>query len=235
MYKHKKVICIIPARGGSKGLPGKNIKKFVDRPLIAFSIEQALASRYIDRVIVSTDDRKIAKVSRKYGAEAPFLRPKRLAADKASTIKALLHAIAYLEKKEHYQFDILVLLHATSPLRLPEDIDRCIELLCRKNTENVFSVAAAKCNPYFNMVEIKGGKVSLVKKGNFACRQAAPRVFQINASVYAWHRQALNEKSGLFSLRSRIYLMPQQRSVDIDDQTDFRYAELLMKERLKKG
>ena len=230
MYKNERVLCIIPARGGSKGLPGKNIKKLMGKPLIAYSIEQANRSRYIDKVIVSTENGTIADISRRYGAGVPFMRPKKLATDKSTVIDVLLHAMDYMEKKEEFKFDIVVLLHATAPLRSVEDIDNAIKLLVEKKTENVFSVTPSYRNPYFNMVEItKGGLVKLVKKGNFATRQSAPQVFDMNASIYVWRKDMLKTKKSVFLKKSRIYVMPRERSVDIDDHLDFKIAEMMLK------
>lgn len=228
MYKNNRIVCIIPARSGSKGLPGKNIKNFLGKPLIAHSIEQAKKSKLIDRVIVSTDDKKIASISRKYNAEVPFIRPIFLAQDKSSTMDVLLHAMEWL-KKDSYPFDILVLLHATAPLRSVEDINNCIKLLFNKNVSNVFSVTEAQRNPYFNMVEVVRGKVSLVKRGCFASRQQAPKIYDMNASIYVWWKDVLKSKKKIFLRNSCIYIMPKKRSTDIDDEIDFRTAELLAK------
>jgi len=233
MYKDKKIVCIIPARGGSKGLPGKNIKMFLDKPLIVHTIEQAKRSGLIDRVIVSTDDKKIANISKKYGAEAPFMRPKYLAKDKSSTMGVLLHAIEWLEQDD-YSFDILILLHATAPLRSVEDINNSIKLLFNTNVSNVFSVTEAHRNPYFNMVEVSRGRVGLVKGGYFASRQQAPRVYDMNASIYVWWKDVLKNKKRIFLRNSRIYIMPKERSIDIDDEIDFRIASFL-KKSVKKG
>ena len=231
MYNNKVVLCIIPARGGSKGLPGKNIKELLGKPLIAYSIEQAKRSKYIDRVVVSTESAAITDISKQYGAEAPFMRPKEYAEDESSIFDVLLHAIDWMEKKEKYLFDILVLLHVTAPLRNTEDIDNCIELLVKKNADNVFSVAPAHRNPYFNMVEVsKDGKVRLVKDGDFATRQSAPEVFDMNASIYVWWKDILKEKRATLLENSHIYIMPKERSVDIDDTIDFKIAEMLLKD-----
>jgi len=228
MYKNKRIVCIIPARGGSEGLPGKNIKMFLDKPLIVHTIEQAKKSKLIDRVIVSTDDKKIASISKKYSAEVPFIRPKFLAQDKSSTMDVLLHAIEWL-KKDSYPFDILVLLHATAPLRAVEDINNCIKLLFNKNVTNVFSVTEAHRNPYFNMVEVVRGKVRLVKGSRFSSRQQAPKVYDMNASIYVWWRDVFNNKKIIFLKNSCVYVMPKERSVDIDDNIDFKMAEMLIK------
>ncbi|MBU4491743.1 MAG: acylneuraminate cytidylyltransferase family protein [Euryarchaeota archaeon] len=228
MYKDHVVVCVIPARGGSKGLPGKNIKMFCGKPLIAHTIEQARQSKYIDRVIVSTEDEIIAQISLKYGAEVPFIRPMELAGDSSSTVDVLLHAINWLEDKEQYFFDILVLLHATTPMRNVEDIDNCISLLVEENADNVFSVAEAHRNPYFNMVEEgSDGFVRLVKEGCFSTRQAAPKVYDMNASIYVWWKNVLKEGKEIFTKKTKAYVMPKKRSIDIDDDLDFRIAEYL--------
>jgi N-acylneuraminate cytidylyltransferase/CMP-N,N'-diacetyllegionaminic acid synthase len=234
MYKNKKILCVIPARSGSKGLPGKNIKRLLGKPLIAYSIEQAKKSRYIDKIIVSTDSRKISKIAQLYGAEIPFIRPKRLATDKAGTIDVLLHAIDWMENRERYDFDILVLLHANTPLRDTKDIDKSIELLFLKKADNIFSVAEAHRNPYFNMVEIgSNNKPRTIKKGNFTARQLAPKVYDMNSSIYVWRKDALKKKKGIFLQKTRVYVMPKNRSVDIDDHLDFKICEVLMRERIK--
>ncbi len=233
MYKNKKIICIIPARAGSKGLPGKNIKKLLGKPLIAYSIEQAKASGLIDRIIVSTDSQEIAKVAKQYGAEVPFIRPKILATDKSGTIDVLLHAIDWLKRNDKYDFDILVLLHANTPLRKTEDINKCIETLINKNAENIFSVTEAFRNPYFNMVEIdKKNRPRLVKKGSFATRQSAPKVFDMNSSIYVWRKDVLKGKKNIFLKKSLLYLMPKERSVDIDDYIDFKIAEIILRQKI---
>lgn len=230
MYKNKIILCIIPARGGSKGLPGKNIKELMGKPLIVYTIEHALASKYVDRVIISTDDVRIADIAKKYSVEVPFLRPGELATDYASTIDVLIHAIDWLRNNEDYNFDILVLLHVTTPLRKTEDLDNCIELLVENNADNVFSVTEAHRNPYFNMVEVQKNTVKLVKKGNFVTRQSAPKVFDMNSSIYVWWRDIFKEKKSIFLGKSNIYIMPKERSIDIDDHIDFKLAEMLLKE-----
>lgn len=234
MYKDHVVVCVIPARGGSKGLPGKNIKKFCGEPLIAHTIEQAKQSKYIDRVIVSTEDEDIARISLEYGAEVPFMRPMELARDSSSTVDVLLHAINWLENVDRYDFDILLLLHATTPLRSVEDINKSITLMVEENADNVFSVTEAQRNPYFNMVEFtKSGYAALVKQGNFTTRQAAPLVYDMNSSIYVWWKELLKEKKKIFLDKTKIYVMPKERSIDIDDSMDFKIAEIMMEEQNK--
>lgn len=227
--KHK-VVCVIPARGGSKGVPRKNIKQLAGKPLIAYTIEQALQSQYIDRIIVSTEDMKIADISKRHGAEVPFIRPVELAGDQVATVDVLIHAINWLEEEEKYEFGIFVLLHTTTPLRSVQDIDACIRLLMDTKADNVFSVTEAHRNPYFNMVEInKQGLVKLVKEGSFSTRQSAPPVYDLNASIYVWWKDVLKKEKKVFLAGSKIYTMPKERSVDIDDDFDFRIAEYLVK------
>jgi len=228
MYKDHVVVCVIPARGGSKGLPGKNIKNFCGKPLIAHTIEQAKQSKYIDRVLVSTETEEIAKISLEYGAEVPFIRPMELAGDSSSTVDVLLHAINWLENVDQYAFDILLLLHTTTPLRSVEDINRCIALMVDEKADNVFSVAESHRNPYFNMVEEgSDGFVRLVKEDCFSTRQAAPQVYDMNASIYVWWKTVLKEGQKIFLKKTKAYVMPKERSIDIDDDLDFGIAEFL--------
>jgi len=230
MHKGHRILCVIPARGGSKGLPGKNIRDLAGKPLIAHSIDQAKQSRYIDRVVVSTDSDEIARVARSFGAEVPFLRPAELATDKSSTIDVLLHAMDWMEQKERFAFDILLLLHVTAPLRTVGDIDACVEQLVDMKCDNVFSVTEAHRNPYFNMVERRGNTVRLVKESAVVTRQAASPVFDMNCSIYVWWKDVLRKKKGLFLDRTETYIMPKERSFDIDDIVDFRIVEMLLKE-----
>lgn len=235
MYKDHTVVCVVPARGGSKGLPGKNIKNFCGKPLIAYTIEQAKRSKYIDRIIVSTEDEEISQLSLRYGAEVPFRRPMQLAEDNIATIDVLMHTINWLENIDKCLFDILVLLHVTTPLRSVEDIDKSIALLVEEKADNIFSVAEAHRNPYFNMVEInKRGYATLVKQGRFTTRQSAPLVYDMNSSIYVWWKELLKEKKKIFLDKTKIYLMPKERSIDIDDDLDFKIAEFLQMNGNKK-
>lgn len=236
MYKSKKILCVIPARGGSKGLPGKNIKLLLGKPLIAYSIEQARSSRYIDKVIVSTEDEKIAKIARLFNVCVPFMRPKSLSQDSSNIRDVLLHTINWMERKEKENFDILVLLQANSPLRNTADIERCIEILVGDNASNVFSVSDAYRNPYFNMVELSDtGLVRLIKKGDYSNRQEAPQVYDMNGSIYVWWIDIFKKKKRDFLPKTRIYIMPKERSVDIDYPLDFEIAEMILKKANRDG
>ncbi|MEK9627538.1 MAG: acylneuraminate cytidylyltransferase family protein [Nitrospinota bacterium] len=231
MFLNKKVLCIIPARSGSKAIPQKNIKILCGKPLIAYSIEQALKIDSIDRTIVSTDDKEIAKISNRFGAETPFIRPSHLAQDDSSTLDVLLHTMEWCQSNENKTYDIILLLHANAPLRNLNDIQKCLEILVKKSADNVFSVTPASNNPYFNMVEqTDNGGVSLVKKGNFSNRQSAPPVYDMNSSIYTWWAETLMEKKAIFMPKTKIHVMPRERSIDIDEPLDFRIAEMIMKE-----
>jgi len=224
----KRVLCVIPARGGSKGVPGKNTRLLCGKPLIAYTIEQALASRSADRVIVSTDSAEIAQAARDAGAEVPFMRPADLATDTAGTLDVLLHAMEWVREDEGEPYDIVLLLHATTPLRSIKDIDDAVGLLS-ENADNVVSVAEAYRNPYFNMVEAStDGSIHLAKEGDFLTRQSAPTVYDLNSSIYVWWWESLLQNPSVLSGRTLPYVMPRERSVDIDDEMDFVLAEALL-------
>lgn len=235
MIDGKRVLCVVPARGGSKGLPGKNLALLGGKPLLAHTVGHALASRYVDRTVVSTDDPRIAFAAREAGAEVPFVRPAGLATDTAGTIEVLVHAADEVERADA-PYDILLLLHVTTPLRSPADVDGCLELLASSGADNVFSVTEAHRNPYFNMVEVaEDGTVALVKQGAFKTRQEAPEVFDMNSSIYAWRLEALRRDAALFSPSTKVFVMPKERSVDIDERLDLVVAEALLAEMRDEG
>lgn len=220
-------IASICARGGSTGLPRKNIKLLHGPPLIVHTIEQALACPEIERVFVSTDDEEIAEIARNAGAEVPFLRPAELASSTAAKLPVIRHLV---EAVEHMGVPVtrIVDLDPTSPLRLVSDIRRCIEML-DDETDVVITAYPAEKNPYFNMVELKpDGNISLVKPlaGGVVARQQAPVVYAMNASVYVWHRHSLQK--GLWDGKTKLHVMPRERSIDIDNAIDFKLVELLL-------
>lgn len=222
-------ICSICARGGSQGVPRKNVRSLMGKPLIVHTIEQALAAPSIDRVFVSTEDAEIAEVARTAGAELPFLRPAEMATSTAAKFPVILHLVDFIEK---IGVDVtrIVDLAPTSPLRTVADIEGAIALL-DKDTDCVITGYLADKNPYFDMVETQAdGNIRLVKPlpRDVTSRQEAPKVWSMNGSVYVWHRRTL--MSGLWKGRTRLYEMPHERSVDIDNEIDFRMAELLMQE-----
>lgn len=225
-----KTIATICARGGSVGVPRKNIRLLLGKPLIAHTIEQALQLPEIDAVYVSTDDAEIAEVARRHGARVPFLRPAELATSNAPKIPVIEHLCQWVETNDG-PFDRLVDLDPTSPLRSLEDIATCLALL-DDETDAVITAFESEKNPYFNMLERKpDGNIGLVKgnaAGGVVARQLAPHVYSMNASIYVWHRRTLNK--GLWQGRLKLHEMPRERSIDIDSPLDFRIVEMLMTE-----
>ncbi len=229
-----KTIATICARGGSLGVPGKNTKSLLGKPLIVHTIEQALSCREINAVFVSTDSPDIAEVARQAGALVPFLRPPELATANAPKIPVIQHLVESVEEKGMV-FDRIVDLDPTSPLRDLEDIRTCLALL-DSTTDIVITGYEAEKNPYFNMVEIRpDGNVGLVKPLDAAivARQLAPKVYAMNGSVYVWHRRTLNK--GLWGGSIKLHVMPRERSVDIDSPLDFKIVELLMLEKRRQA
>jgi CMP-N,N'-diacetyllegionaminic acid synthase len=226
-----KILATICARGGSKGVPGKNVRPLAGKPLIVHTIDTARKCRLIDRTIVSTDSPEIADIAQAAGAEVPFIRPPELAADTSPKLAAIKHAVRFLETQQAYRPDIVVDLDLTSPLRTVSDIEACIRLVSDEGADNVFSVIPAHRNPYFNMVEVVGGRVQLVKQlpSTLVRRQDAPPVYDMNASIYVWKTEALLGNESLFLERTRIYEMPEWAR-DIDGETDFKFAEFIIKE-----
>jgi CMP-N,N'-diacetyllegionaminic acid synthase len=221
-------IASICARGGSTGLPGKNIKLLHGKPLIVHTIEQALACPEIERVFVSTDDEEIAEVARNAGAEVPFLRPAELASSTAAKLPVIRHLVEAVEQMG-VSVTRIVDLDPTSPLRLVSDISCCIDML-EETTDVVITAYLAEKNPYFNMVEFKSdGNIGLVKQlaGGVMARQLAPVVYAMNASVYVWHRHTLHR--GLWDGQVKLYIMPRERSIDIDSYLDFKLVEILLR------
>lgn len=220
-------IATICARGGSKGLPGKNIRTFAGKPLIVHSIEQALACALIDSVWVSTDDEQIATIARAAGAQVPFLRPAALSSDIAPKIPVIEHLVSHCEKMG-LNVQRIVDLQPTSPLRHVADIEGVLQH--GVTADLVVSVRDAVDNPYFNTVEAdENGWVYLSKGDGTTRRQDVPVVYALNGSIYAWQRAALSQaaSSGIWSVRMAAYRMPAWRSVDIDNLEDFEYAQWL--------
>jgi CMP-N,N'-diacetyllegionaminic acid synthase len=222
-----KTIASICARGGSIGVPGKNIRPLHGKPLIAHTIDQALAVKAIDAVYVSTDDPAIAEVARRHGARVPFVRPAELATSSAPKVPVIQHLCTWVAEQEG-SFDRIVDLDPTSPLRTVGDIEACLALL-DDGTDAVITAFESEKNPYFNMVERKpDGNIGLVCRpsGTVVARQQAPHVYSMNASIYVWHRHTLAK--GLWNGRLKLHVMPRERSIDIDSPLDFAIVEMLM-------
>ncbi|MBA3935952.1 MAG: acylneuraminate cytidylyltransferase family protein [Planctomycetes bacterium] len=227
-------ICTICARGGSKGVKNKNIRDLLGKPLIAYSIEQAKASLLFDLVAVSSDAPAILDVARAHGADLVIARPDEMATDTAAKLPAIQHAVRSAEEASGLRFDVMVDLDATSPLRLPADIVGVVDMLERGGAANIITGAPAHRSPYFNLVEVdEGGVARLSKKlaKPIVRRQDAPPCYDMNASIYAWRRSAILDSTSIFLESTGLFVMPPERSTDIDSDLDFKIVELLMRER----
>lgn len=212
-------------------MPRKNIIPLLGKPLIAWTIEQAKESRYIDKVIVSTDDREIAEVSKKYGAEIPFLRPKELAEDDSKVIDAILLVIEWIEKNDMY-YDLIVLLQPTTPLRTSEDIDNSIELLFSKKAQAIVSVCEVEHHPHLANTLPEDGSMENFLSFELANknRQQLPVFYRLNGAIYLAYLDYLMAKKGFFGEGTYAYLMQRRKSIDIDNDIDLKFTEFLLKD-----
>jgi len=232
MHNSQNVVALICARGGSKGLPGKNILPLAGIPLIAWSIRQARAVPRVSRVIVSTDSEEIATVARDAGAEVPFMRPAELAQDHSPERAAWRHALEFLRTTEGRYPDILIVVPATAPLRLPEDLEACLDAYAMGDADTIITVSEAHRNPYFNMVKMREDgavePVILPAQGGLTRRQDAPDVYDVTTVAYVTNPEFVMRADNIFAGRVRSVLIPVERAIDIDTLMDFRIAECLM-------
>ena len=221
------MIAIVPARGGSKGLPGKNILPLRGKPLIGYTVEEAVKSNRVEEVIISTDDPEIARVAVSFGAKCPFMRPVELASDQSLAIDTYLYTVDRLEKEYGYRISDIAVLLPTSPLRIVEDIDAAISLYEKKNADSVVSYTK-EAHPisWHRMIDNEQRLHPLFEEkiGN---RQEVKETYYPNGSVYVFKMDLLRQRK-YYSDKSFAYLMPAERSVDIDTHLDFLYAEFLM-------
>lgn len=225
------ILCTICARGGSKGVKNKNIKELNSKPLIAYTIEQAKNSGLFEHIVVSTDSDNIAKVAKQYGAEVFFKRSPEMASDTAGKLDVIKDAFERSEKYYNRTFDYLIDLDATAPLRSVEDIINSFNQFKENNNDNLITAMPSRRSPYFNLVEQdKNGKVYLSKKLDdvVARRQDAPKSYDMNASIYIWKRDVILDESSIFLEKTGLYVMPEERSIDIDNELDFKFVEFLM-------
>lgn len=230
MYKNYSVLLLIPARGGSKRIPHKNIRLLAGRPLITYAIAAARGSAHVDRVIVSTDSSRIAKIAKRAGAEASFLRPKKLAGDTAPIMKTVLHALEYFKKREKWEPDIFVLVQPTSPFVLSKDIDAAIETLFSSRTNSCVSVSPITERPEW-MFTLVG---SMLRKHFpatlFRRSQDFPILYRLNGAVYAVRTKTLIHIKQVFDpKKSTAIVMPRERSIDIDYPIDLTVAEAMLR------
>jgi len=234
MINNKSILCLIPARGGSKGLPQKNIKDLCGKPLIAWSIETALRSKYIDEVIVSTDDEDIAKAASKFGALIPFMRPKELAADGSKTMDVILHAIHYFEKAGKI-FDIIVLIEPTSPLRETSDIDQALEnLISTEQAESIVGIAKVEnTHPAF-LIKLKDKFLRPYLSDEFKIlrRQEIDDLYFYEGSLYISYTKSLQVRKNFYHEKTLGYIVPKWKSFEVDDIVDFVIIEAILNARL---
>ena len=230
MTNRPSILGLIVARGGSKSIPRKNIRPAGGKPLIAHTIEAALASGCLDRVILSTDDPEIAEVAEKYGAEVPFMRPAEMAGDASPVIDASLHAFQWLEKNEHYFPMFGMLLPPTSPLRTAGDIQKAVALAVERNADAVVGVTEADRHPYL-MKKIDGqGRLSpfMDTPLSESRRQDLPPVYAINGAIYLVKRTVLQEQRSWCPAGALAYVMPAERSLDVDTPWDLTLVDLVL-------
>ncbi len=225
-------ICTVCARAGSKGVKGKNLRPIGGLPLIAHSLRQALQSGLFEVIAVSSDSAEILDTARKHGATELIERPAELATDTAAKLPVIRHAVEQIEMRLRTRFDTCVDLDATSPLRSADDIRDAVQLLeSSPGATNVITAMPARRSPYFNMVERRtDGSIGLSKPADppFVRRQDAPACFDMNASIYVWTRAALVSDTPLFNAGTRLHVMPEERSIDIDSDLDFLFVDFLM-------
>lgn len=228
MFNNQKILALIPARGGSKGIKDKNIISLVGKPLIAYSIEAAKHSKYIDDIVVTTDSEKIAEISKQYGASIPFMRPIELAADTSKTIDAVLHAIKTL-KTMGKEYDILVLLQPTQPLRTNKDIDKAIEVYYKNKENGLVSVSPVDDSPLLIRSITQDGKLINLLVQNSTCRrQDMPIYYKVNGCIYINKIDEINENTS-FNDNKIPFIMMKEHSIDIDELSDLCMAEYYLK------
>lgn len=224
------IVGAIFARGGSKGVPQKNIRQLAGRPLIAYAIAAARASKMLDRLIVSTDDAEIAQIAREHGAEVPFMRPPELAQDDSPEWLAWQHAVRALADQDGRCMDVLVSIPTTSPLRAPSDIDSCVRRLVETDADIVITITPAERSPYFNMVVLEDDRARLVipPTSNISRRQDAPAVFSMTTVAYAARASFVLAANSMFEGTVRAVVVPPERALDIDTEFSFQIAERLL-------
>lgn len=228
------ILCTICARGGSKGVKNKNIKEINGLPLIAYTINQAKECGLFSHIVISTDSDEIATISQKYGAEVFFKRSANLASDTAGKLEAIKDAL--IKSQEYYgrEFEYIIDLDATSPLRDPSDIINAFNQFINDNNDNLITAAPSRRSPYFNLIERQNdGSINLSKPlpNNILRRQDAPPAYDMNGSIYIWKSQVLLNSNSLFLAKTGLYIMPEERSIDIDNELDFEIVEYILRKK----
>jgi len=231
--QEKEILALILARGGSKGIPKKNIKQLCGKPLIAYTIEAAFNSECINRVVVSTDDDEIAEIAKKWGADVPFKRPEKLATDTATSNDAIVHALNWLLKNENYTPELFLNLQATSPFRDKKDIDKAIKKFIDSDADSLISVTETDKSPYWMRTIDENGYLNPIMETDkkYNRRQDLPSVYVLNGAIYMMEsiRFLKNRKFNIGNVLP--YIMDKISSVDIDNMLDWKFAEFLMEEK----
>jgi CMP-N,N'-diacetyllegionaminic acid synthase len=225
-----KILALIPARGGSKGIPMKNLKKIAKKPLIQYTIDIAKKSKIFDKIVVSTDNQKISSTSKKLGADVPFLRPTSLAKDNTPSIKVIKHALNFLEKKQDYVPEIVLLLQPTSPIRTVELIKKSVNLLKKNKTDSVISVAKVKTHPYNCFWEKNKTLQPFNKKFKlYSLRQSLPELYYPTGSIYTFWTSNIKKYDSFYGLKiSPLLVTNKEFLVDIDDDFDLFLAKSII-------
>lgn len=237
MINGKKVLAITLARGGSKSVPNKNIKKILGKPLIYYTIKEVLKSKYIDDYIVSTDSKKIGNIAKKYGAKVPFYRPKKISKDNSPPQEALIHGLELYEKISKSRFDYIIEIMCTNPLKNVKDIDSCIKKLHQTQADTIISVQRLYDHHPIRIKKIKNDRIlNFILPENERTRRQdlKPAAYIRNGSIYAIRRNTLEKNKSKIGKISRPYIMPDRRSINIDEKIDFLIAELMLK-KIKKS
>lgn len=232
MYKGKSILAVIPARGGSKGVPRKNIRQLAHQPLIAWSIEAGKKSKYVDRLIVSTEDEEIAEIARRYLAEVPFLRPKELALDNSTSAETIIYTIEEIFRRDNTKYDYLLLLQPTSPMRNEIHIDEAIEFLLDKEKEALVSITELEHPVYWNrMVDDSNRLLPFLQydKQKKYRRQDFEKIYRLNGAIYLIHTETFLRCESFETDNTLSYIMDRKSSVDIDSIEDFELAEFYAK------
>lgn len=239
MSSTAKVLAVIPARGGSKGVPHKNIRPVGGKPLIAYTLETALAARgLLHRVVVSTDDPAIADVARAYGAEVPFLRPPELAADRAPMIPVLQHAVQFVEDGEQQRMDWVLLLQPTAPLRTVADIEAALRLAQAGGCDSVISVVQVFAVHPMLMKRIENDRLlpyCLEEKEGTRRQDYQPPAYMRNGMIYLTRRDVLMEQASIWGAVIRPYVMPEERSINVDSELDLKLLEFVLAEQQERA
>ena len=227
------ILFLVPARSGSKGVLKKNIALVGGRPMIEWTISAAQSSKYLSRLIVSTDSSEIADLSRLLGGEVPFLRPCSLSTDYASSLDVAAHALGWLEREERYLPDYVLLLQPTSPLRISNDIDGAITVALEKDASALVSVSPVSCHPFWMREIGESGELKdfIKQEGASSQRQGLPKVFGLNGAIYLIKRRVLLEQRSWYPENTLAFVMPPERAIDVDTQWDMHLADLILRER----